>query len=688
VPAKIASVSQKDIAFHNPQTAADLLGLSGKVFIQKSQQGGGSPMIRGFATNRLIYTVDGVRMNTAIFRSGNIQNVINLDPFTTEKTEVVFGPGSVMFGSDAIGGTMGFFTLQPDFSTGDKPLIKGSATLRYSSANQEKTGHIHLQAGWKKWAFLTGISGWDFDHLRQGSHGPDDYIKPVHVQRINGRDSIITQKNPLLQIPTAYSQLNVLQKIRFAPNKSLDFTYAFHASATSPFGRYDRHNRFRNGRPRYAEWDYGPQTWKMHLLSVHHEGRNQIYDRLSVRIALQAFGESRVERILNSDTKNTQAENVLAWSANVDFQKQTHQKNQLFYGLEFVRNDVDSDGKLTKLSTAESEKGASRYPTAAWSSFSVYLQDAFQFSDKWSVQAGGRYNRVDMRADFSNNLAFYPLPFTETTVIHDAFTGSAGTVFRFSENFIIRANLGTAFRSPNVDDLGKFFDSEPGTVTVPNPDLKPEYARNADIGWTGIFSRHVKIDISAFYTVLNNALVRRNFLFNGNDSILYNGELSRVQAIQNVAKAKVYGLEGGIEVKLPAGLRWSADLTYQVGEEELEDGSVSPSRHAAPFFGISRLRYNKGKFEAEINVNYQGERKFSQLAEEERGKTEIYAKDTNGNNYAPAWYTIQMKAAYHPGEHFSVHAGIENITDQRYRPYSSGVSGAGRNFMISATVRW
>ncbi|MDP4587448.1 MAG: TonB-dependent receptor plug domain-containing protein, partial [Flavobacteriales bacterium] len=103
VPSEITVISGKDVQLQQPQTAADLLGVSGKVFIQKSQQGGGSPMIRGFATNRLLYTVDGVRMNTAIFRGGNIQNVISLDPFAIERTEVLFGPGSVMYGSDAIG---------------------------------------------------------------------------------------------------------------------------------------------------------------------------------------------------------------------------------------------------------------------------------------------------------------------------------------------------------------------------------------------------------------------------------------------------------------------------------------------------------------------------------------------------------------------------------------------------------
>ena len=94
IPAKITSISVQEVVLQNPQTAADLLATSGEVFIQKSQQGGGSPMIRGFATNRLLITVDGVRMNTAIFRSGNLQNVISLDPFAIERTEVLFGPGS------------------------------------------------------------------------------------------------------------------------------------------------------------------------------------------------------------------------------------------------------------------------------------------------------------------------------------------------------------------------------------------------------------------------------------------------------------------------------------------------------------------------------------------------------------------------------------------------------------------
>ena len=115
-PVKVTRLGFDEMNSYNPQTSADLLNLSGEVFVQKSQYGGGSPMIRGFATNRLLYSVDGVRMNTAIFRSGNIQNVISLDPFAISSTEVLFGPGAVSYGSDAIGGVMVFSTLSPQLS--------------------------------------------------------------------------------------------------------------------------------------------------------------------------------------------------------------------------------------------------------------------------------------------------------------------------------------------------------------------------------------------------------------------------------------------------------------------------------------------------------------------------------------------------------------------------------------------
>jgi len=681
VPSSIISISPKTVSLLNPQTAADLLGASGKVFIQKSQQGGGSPMIRGFATNRLLYTVDGVRMNTAIFRSGNIQNVISLDPFATENTEVFFGPGSVIYGSDAIGGVMSFQTLTPKLSMTDQPYISGKAVSRYSSANNEKTGHFDINVGWKKWAMLSSISTFNYGDLKMGSNGPKEYLQPYYVQRQDSVDRIMTNNDPRIQTPTGYQQMNMMQKIRFSPNEKWDFQYGFHYSETSEYSRYDRLIRYKNGLPRYAEWYYGPQKWMMNNLNIMHTANNKVYDQLSVRLAQQHFEESRISRDINKPGRETRIEKVDAFSANLDFTKSLRENNTLFYGAEAVWNDVTSIGIDENIVTNIIQDGATRYPQSTWSSYGAYLTDQQHFSDKFMLQGGLRYSLYMLDATFDTT--FYPFPYTKAEVSNGAVTGSIGFVYKPSDKWVISANGATAFRSPNVDDLGKVFDSEPGFVIVPNPDLEAEYAYNADLGLSKVFGKSVKIYTTGYYTILQNAMVRRDFQLNGLDSILYDGEMSKVQAIQNAAVAHVYGVQVGFEIKLPEGFGFESDFNFQKGEEELDDGTTSPSRHAAPQFGVTRLSYHTGKLDMQFYAQYCGEVSYENLPEEEKGKTEIYAKDADGNPYSPAWYTLNFKAMYQLNNTFTVSAGLENITDQRYRPYSSGIVAPGRNFILA-----
>lgn len=687
IPVKITSISKKDIQLQNPQTAADLLTVSGKVFMQKSQQGGGSPMIRGFATNRLLYAIDGVRMNTAIFRGGNIQNVISLDPFAIEKSEVLFGPSSVIYGSDAIGGVMSFQTLTPQFSTEDKPFVSGSAFTRYSSANNEKTGHFDVNVGWKKWASVTSISSNDFGDLKMGSHGPDEYLRPFYVQRIDGVDVVVTNDDPLVQKPTAYSQINLMQKVRFQPNEKWDFQYGFHFSETSSYSRYDRHIRYTNsGMPRYGEFDYGPQKWIMNNLAISNMQATKAYDELSIRVAHQFFEESRISRNFNNPNRAIRTEKVNAVSVNADFTKKTNANNTVFYGVEYVFNDVNSIGVDENIDTGTSQSGPTRYPQSKWNSYGVYVNDQYKFSEKTLLQAGLRYNQYVLDATFDTT--FYPFPFTEANINDGALTGSIGVVYRPTTKWVISSNFATAFRSPNVDDIGKVFDSEPGSVVVPNPNLEAEYAYNVDLNVAKLFGKNVKVDLSGYYTLLENAMVRRDFSINGETEIIYDGELSNVQAIQNAAFAKVYGIQAGIEVKSISGFYFHGDLNFQKGEEELDNGAKSPSRHAAPFFGIGRLGYANSKLDLQLNAQFSDEVSYEDLAEEEKGKPEIYAIDENGNPYSPSWYILNLKSMYKLTESFTVTAGLENITDQRYRPYSSGIVAPGKNFVLALRAQF
>ena len=199
VPNMIEKVNLRDARLRNPQTTADLLGQIGSVFIQKSQLGGGSPMIRGFATNRVLMVIDGVRMNNAIYRSGNLQNIISIDPLTLEGAEVVFGPGSLIYGSDAIGGVMDFHTLAPVLAENKKLQIKGSSTIRFATANKENTFHTDFNLSKGRWAFVSSFTYSKYDDLKMGVHGPDTYLRKEYVERINNIDSIISNNNPRVQ---------------------------------------------------------------------------------------------------------------------------------------------------------------------------------------------------------------------------------------------------------------------------------------------------------------------------------------------------------------------------------------------------------------------------------------------------------------------------------------------------------
>lgn len=686
IPGKISSISSKDVALSNPQTVADMLANSGEVFMQKSQQGGGSPMIRGFSTNRLLYTVDGVRMNTAIFRSGNIQNVISLDAFATENTEIMFGPGSVIYGSDAIGGVMSFTTLQTQFSSNDKVYTKGSAVARFASANNELTGHFDVNVGWKKFAMLTSLTYSKYGDLKMGSKGPEEYLRPFYVERQDSMDVLVENDNPLVQKPTAFDQINLMQKLSFKPNKDWSLDYAFHYSETSSYGRYDRHIRYRNGLPRSAVWEYGPQKWMMNQLTIAYKKRNLVFDEMNLRLAHQYFNESRIDRGFNDPIQNTKEEKVFAYSANVDFVKSFYTKHKVFYGVEFVNNVIQSEAEAENINTGDVFGIAARYPLAAWATAGVYASYQYKANEKFNIQAGLRYAHFLIDADFSNNLAYYPLPEEEAKISKGAAIGSLGAIYTPSSNTTVRANFSTGFRAPNIDDIGKIFDSEPGSVLIPNTNLDAEYVYNGEIGFAQIIKKNLKVDATAYYTYLQNAMVRRDFSFNGQDSILYDGELSGVQAIQNAANANVYGVQVGLEAKLPKGFGFNIVYNYQKGEEELEDGTRSPSRHAAPMFGAAHLTFKYQGFLMDVYTLFSGGVKFENMPEEEKGKGYIYAVDDNGNPYSPAWATLNLKTSYRVNKYFSVSAGMENILDLRYKTYSSGIAAAGRNFILSGRV--
>jgi hemoglobin/transferrin/lactoferrin receptor protein len=685
IPNEIVKISQKEIAFKNPQTSADLLAQTGQVFVQKSQMGGGSPMFRGFNANSVLIVVDGVRLNNAIYRSGNLQNVINLDASAMEEVEVIFGPGSVMYGSDALGGVMDFHTKKASFATDEKMLVGGSGFMRYSSANQEKTGNFTLNLAGKRLASLTTFTFTDFDDLRVGGVRPSgeaykDWGKRnEYVERINGKDSILTNSNPLIQKGSGYSQWNLLQKLTYQISSTLQAEYALHYSSTSDIPRYDRLVQKRDGKLRFAEWYYGRQYWMMNYGKLTWYAKKKAFDAMRFIVSNQQVEESRHTRNRGKDWLGSRTENVNLTSFNLDFDKDLNgeKKHQLFYGLEFNYNDVKSTAVEKNIVNNQERALDTRYPAggSTMAMAAAYLNYKWNITNKLTATAGTRYTHIWTETNFGNK-DFFNFPFEKANVNTGAVNGSLGLAFRPSDSWQINANLSSGFRAPSVDDLGKVFESAPKAVVVPNANLAPAYTYNAEIGVSKLIAERVRITATGYYTILNDAIVLRPSTFNGQDSILYDGTMSKVFAYQNTDIGYIYGANAQVEAAITDKINFKTTFNYVYGYDDINQIQL----HATPpAYGLVSLTYHNKRFRVEGFTNYQVKSdKFENMSPEASGNAFRYPED-----FIPAWWTLNLRSSYQINKTFSANASVENILDHYYLPYASGMAGAGRNFVLA-----
>ncbi|MBO6518168.1 MAG: TonB-dependent receptor, partial [Bacteroidia bacterium] len=612
-PYKVINIRPKEVKFQNPQTTADPIGLSNQVFVQKSQMGGGSPMIRGFSANNVLIVVDGVRMNNAIFRDGNVHNIISIDPHILGQTQVLFGPGSVIYGSDAMGGVMVFETKNPKIQP--KQYYQGNVMLRTATANRENSWHVDLSYGKGKLSGLSSITLSNYGELKMGANGPEEYTRPTFSE-YNGRtDSIIQNEDPNVQYFTSYTQVNFNQKIRYKPDSLTDAVIHFGYTTTSPIPRYDRLIQTQNNQPRFGDWYYGPQKWTQINGRVERKFRKKRFaDKMTGTLAYQRFEESRFVRRFRSFELEHTAEVVDVNSLNLDFDKKV-KKLDLMYGIELVTNKVQSKAEGSQIDSGTTFNIATRYPDGSYmNTAAVYLSAKRELGKSFLLTLGSRYSYIDLHAPFENS--FYSFPFSEINLQKSAFSGSLGLRYMINKKSFVFANLASGFRAPNVDDMGKIFDSQPDRVIVPNDNLLPEYSYNGEVGFYVKLAGDVELLVNGFYTIIDNVIVRQDHSINGQDSLFYQGQMLRIQSLVNSEQGAIYGLETQLKVPLTRELDFKTSYNVLTGSQS--DGT--PLRHVSPNFGRTSIEWNQGKLKVQAYALYNAELSNSKLAPVEQAK--------------------------------------------------------------------
>jgi hemoglobin/transferrin/lactoferrin receptor protein len=556
---------------------------------------------------------------------------------------------------------------------------------RFSSANLEKTVHGTFNLGSKKWAALISSTFSGFDDLKMGSNGRDEYLRPEFVLQggFDGKDKIVASENPKIQTYTQYNQFNFLGKVRFRPNEKLEINFIGNHSQTSDIPRYDRLIVYKNDKLRYGEWYYGPQILTLISGQLQYQSECKLFDKLSLLSGYQDYTESRYDRNLNNPIRNGRREDLSIFSVNLDLGKTINKQNELFYGVESYINKINSVASTKNLLTNESEIIPTRYPDDSdYGSVAGYLSYKLNLNKKIILQAGTRYTYTWLNGEF--NPDYYHFPFNGFDIKNSALIGNLGLVWHPTPEWQINTNFSTGFRSPNIDDVSKVFDSEPGNVAVPNPGLEPEYARNFELGVIKNFNEKASFEVTAFYTRLKDAMVRRDFTMNGKDSMMYDGQMSNVEALVNADAADIYGASFAFEYLFTNKLRTRNNLTITEGE----DSDGYPVRHAPPLFGSSHLIFESQKLYFDLYADYSGKLDYEELAPSEQAKPYMYATDENGNPFSPAWWTLNLKFNYKLTSMVALGGGVENILDNRYRTYSSGIVSPGLNFIFSVNARF
>jgi hemoglobin/transferrin/lactoferrin receptor protein len=683
VSQQIQVLYTNQISYLQAQSTADLMANTGNVFIQKSQLGGGSVTLRGFEASRTLLVIDGVRMNNLIYRAGHLQNIVTIDNNSLGKVEILYGSSSTIYGSDALGGVVLLYTKKPLFAASDqKQAFRANAFSRYGTAANEFTGHLDFNIGGKRFASVTSVTFSDFGNLKGGKnknffYGKSFGDRPFFAERFDNRDSLVKNNNPALQIQSGYKQYDLIQRISFKQNEYVTHGINLQYSNSTDIPRYDRLTDPDGTGLKYSEWYYGPQERLLAAYDLNVAKPGSWFNTVHAGVNYQNIEESRHTRKFSNNNLTHRIENVNVIGANIDFQK-IIQKNNIRFGFDAQYNTLKSTANNENIVTGIHSPLDTRYPDGdnTMTSAALYLSHTLEINDHFTLTDGLRAGYISLYSTFTDK-SFYPFPFDNVSQNNPVYSGNIGIINTPSDELKLSFLISTAFRAPNVDDLSKVFESSPGEVIVPNSELKPEQTITYELGVTKIFSNKTSWETTVYFTDFHNAILTDKFLYNGQDSILYDGTMSQVLANQNKRRAFIYGLSSNLRSELSKNLFLSFYFNYTYGRIN-ENGTYTPLDHIPPILMRLQLSYNKKNFGSEFFVNYNSWKKIK----------DYYLNGEDNEQYAtadgmPAWFTLNLRASYRIHKLLTAQAGIDNLLDTQYRTFASGINASGRNIFIA-----
>ncbi len=655
-PAIVDVVTARDIAEAQYRTLPDALREVPGVMVQKTGYGQGSPYIRGFTGFRNLLLIDGIRLNNSVFREGPNQYWNTIDPFSIQRIEVVKGPTSVLYGSDAIGGTVGVFSKSNETWTTEGVGAGGRVIGRGSTGERSLQGRVELGASWREEIGAYAGGTWkEFGDLRAGSG---------------------------VQPNTGYDEWDVDTKFQWRLEDDWELVAAYQAVHQS--------NAWRTHKTIFA-WPYAGTSSGDEQRRVLDQDRELAYvqllgsdletfvDDAAISVSWQLQGESQ-DRVRNDGREDVQGTDVNTLGIWSQFASDTA-VGRLTYGFEFYRDWVDShrtdynaDGSFKKSGIQGPVADDSTYDL-----FGIYLQDEIPVGDRVDLVLGGRWNWARAHAGRAEDpVSGEAISFTET---YQALVGSARAVVRLDDpnHWNLFGGVSQGFRAPNLSDLTRLDTARSDEIETVSPGLDPERFLAYEVGLKASYDE-LFVQGSWYWTQIRDQIVRTptGRIIDGDR------EVTKV----NAGDGWVQGVDVSATWRFHP--QWTTFGTFAWLEGEVDGYPTSDPIKVRE--SLTRQMATNGQVGlrwATIDQAIWVEGVITMWAAQDRlsfGDRRDTQRVPPGGS--PGYTVASIRSGWQVTNGLAVTLTLDNVTDKDYRVHGSGVNESGFNAILGVEYRF
>ena len=623
--------TSKDLTTLQSRTTPEALQCATGVFIQKTNHGGGSPIVRGLTGNQTLLMIDGIRLNNSTYRYGPNQYLNTIDPYSISAIEIVRGSGSVQYGSDALGGVIQVFTKEPAFAT--KPKLAAVAVGKIVSQDMEYSGRGEVEFQSKKLAILVGYTRRKFGNLVGGD-------------------------TTGVQLPSGYQEQAWDAKLKAQVSQEVVLTIAHQSVRQEAVPVYHR-VRLEN----FEYYTFDPQERQLTYAKVEYTSNQPLMEKVTFIGSYQQNTETRKYHKNQNAFAYTEQDKIRTIGLTIDVLSQFQTNWSSNSGIEGYHDEVNSYKIQTDLLKQSAITTRGLYPNNAQSNnLSIYHLQHYAYKHLF-LEAGIRYQvfSVDIPDTSSSSHSL-----GNTNVTASAIVSNLGLLYRLHPAHSLYAAFNTGFRTPNIDDLGTL-----GLVDfryeIPAANLKAEKSYNTELGYK-MQTQKFAVSAAYFHMQLSDLITRVQLA--GQQVGGYN-----VYTKENSQKSLVRGLEASLQYFVHKTVTLKSGLTYTHGQNQSRN---EPMRRIPPVYGRVLLQYQKRKWECSVESMFAG--KQDRLAQGDKDDNRI------AQGGSSAWIVVNFYGGF-VAKNYALRMSLQNIFNEDYRMHGSGVNGAGRNVALSVLLK-